>query len=521
LLTAPLLSAPATASEPAQPSVVDPDDPTALAEEALAEVEELLADDGSSTAPAPHEGSDLTLELRDLALLQDELPAAEQQQAASYLARPDAEPNNGDSAEYADGATVERVCSAVVCVHYVVDGDPENAVSSADSDDDGIPNFVETARTEMTRVHKRYVDAGYRPPLPDGAGGSDLPDVYLAQLGSKGLYGYCAPDDADSWDTHAGAAGYCVLDNDYRPKEFPFNTPRENLQVTAAHEYFHNIQFGYDIAEDAWFMEATATWAEDELYDAVDDNTFYLESGPLAKPRVPLDAFRGLYPYGAWVWFRFLTERWDGRTGVLPRIVRQMWEQADAEEGPDRYSLQAIRRVLADRGTTVSKQFARFATVNRRARQHYEEGRRNRYPVTKLAGSARLTEDARARRFEATMDHLTSRSYRFRAARSMRFGWQLRVKLALAPVRRGGAATITVKRVGADARTRTVRLRKDGDRVLRVRFGRNVVEWVEMTIANASTRYECETGASWKHTCRGRARDDDRRQSVSAKAVRG
>ena len=56
-----------------------------------------------------------------------------------------------------------------------------------------------------------------------------------------------------------------VLDNDYKSRQFPTNTPVENMQVTAAHEYFHAVQFAYDITDDLWFLESTATWAEDEL----------------------------------------------------------------------------------------------------------------------------------------------------------------------------------------------------------------------------------------------------------------
>ena len=38
-------------------------------------------------------------------------------------------------------------------------------------------------------------------------------------------------------------------------------------------------------------MEATATWAEDELYDDVDDNRQYLPPASSAGPYLPLDLF--------------------------------------------------------------------------------------------------------------------------------------------------------------------------------------------------------------------------------------
>ena len=36
-------------------------------------------------------------------------------------------------------------------------------------------------------------------------------------------------------------------------------------------------------------MEATATWAEDEVYDSVNDNLNYLPLGQLGRPDLPLD----------------------------------------------------------------------------------------------------------------------------------------------------------------------------------------------------------------------------------------
>ena len=63
--------------------------------------------------------------------------------------------------------------------------------------------------------------------------------------------------------------------------------------MTAAHEYFHATQFAYDIAEDGWFLEATATWAEDELYDDVNDNVQYLTDSPITHPGQPIDKFGG------------------------------------------------------------------------------------------------------------------------------------------------------------------------------------------------------------------------------------
>ena len=74
--------------------------------------------------------------------------------------------------------------------------------------------------------------------------GTNVPTFVLEFL----LARYCASDDPT---TSRNAWAYCVLDNDYSPSEFGTrNTPAQNFQVTAAHEYFHAVQFGYDVGED-------------------------------------------------------------------------------------------------------------------------------------------------------------------------------------------------------------------------------------------------------------------------------
>ncbi len=134
-------------------------------------------------------------------------------------------------------------------------------------------------------------------------------------MGAQGLYGFCTSEKQFRPNGPFDAWAYCVLDNDYRPGQFPSLTPLENMQVTAAHEYFHAVQFAYDAFEDSWFMEATATWAEDEIFDDINDNLQYLRRGPLRRPQVPLDKFElgGLHQYGDWIFFRYLTEQFPAR----------------------------------------------------------------------------------------------------------------------------------------------------------------------------------------------------------------
>jgi hypothetical protein len=466
------------------------------AEEALDTAEEVL--DGEKAG-------DATLALRDLALRLDDLDADDRAAAQRILARPSAP---GDQDSYGRNA-VTTTCSAVVCVHYVVAG-PE-ATS---------PSYAATTLATATSVHNRYVAAGYKAPKSDaGRGGNNLTDIYIANIGDRRLYGYCTTDekirDKAPWDRWA----YCVVDNDYSSSEFPSNTPLENLQVTVAHEYFHAVQYAYDFAEDGWFLEATAAWVEDELYDAVDDNRQYLAASPLRQPKRSMDWFSPQtgYHYGIWIWFRYLSERFPKSQGGLPTIVRDMWGKADGSGSirRDQYSWQAVSSVLRARGTSPVRAFAAFSAANRRPARIYSEGRA--YRKSPLAGKA-LVGKAQVGR-QVRLNHLASATYRLTPRATLRSPkWKVRVNIDMAPSYRGSAAIVTTYYRNGVQRARNVRLNKYGNGRLATPFSSRKVAFVEVTLANGSGRFEC-----WQRTlysCQGKSKDNRLLEKFSARTFR-
>jgi hypothetical protein len=504
LLCSAVLVAPTTPA-----AAVQPDDPrrAARAEAALSQVEAVLDQRAGGSA---------TMALRDLALLRDALPAELQERAASYLSRPTANPDRCPDYSCYTTRQVHRVCFAVVCVHYVDRADDEkNGVPPRDTDSDGRPDFVEHVLRSVTHVHQTYVDAGYRPPARDGRRGGDTrPDIYLAQIGNKALYGYCTTDQARVPD-HGSAWAYCVLDNDYARTEFPAHTPIENMQVTAAHEYFHAVQFGYDIGEDPWFMEATATWVEDEVYDRVNDNVYYLPAGPVGHPGLSLDSRQGGYFYGAWIFFRHVTEQFRQSQAGLPIIVRRMWRLADAA-GPDAtnlYSMAAVERALTEKGSSTGAQLLQMSAANLHPKRWYDEGAL--YPASRATTWTLAPGQGRGAGF--FQDHLTSASYRLEPRRTGP-RWRLQVDLDLGAVVRGSAALVRVYFESGRVRTTVPTLSATGDYTGTFLFAAGKVKAVEVTIVNGSVRYHCNVSSGW--SCRGRPLDQDINQEVAFEPVR-
>ena len=171
-----------------------------------------------------------------------------------------------------------QACTDLVCVHFVGGaGDAPPPASSTGTTPDWVALTLRTAQESDLRM----VELGWPlPPGDPGAGGSAQFDVYLEDLGRRGLYGYCAPEDLVSGERNV-ASSYCVLDNDFAEFALP---PTPSMRVTVAHELFHAVQFGIDAREDGWFLEATATWMEEQVTDDVDDNRQYLRHGQLGDP---------------------------------------------------------------------------------------------------------------------------------------------------------------------------------------------------------------------------------------------
>ena len=483
--------------------------------EALDDVQGLLT--GADPASEPGvpaltaDGRDLTIALRDLAALRGSLPPAQQREAERVLARPTDSTGASYGATYrVDEAT--PLCSPQVCVHYVTStGDASTRA------------YARQMLRVVSKVDTKYVGAGYRRPKRDGNakndGGNPRPDIYLADIGGQSVYGFCTTDQPFELGTF-DAWAYCVLDNDYAKAQFPQNTPVQNLKVTAAHEYFHAVQFGYDYTEDDWFLEGTATWAEDQVFDGINDNVSYLRFGPMGKPALVMDEDRGkLEVYGSWSFFRFLTERYPSATNGLPKLMLDFWKRADSVgNAPDDFSLQAVRNVLKARGVDVSAAFADYAAANLHPAASYREGRVNEYPAAPVSGKRKLGPKNPTYKAKARTKHLTSRSYRLGPVRQLKSGrWAVRLAVSVPAPSFGGQVRLTVTKRDGTSTIQTIKLNRRGQAVVRRPFSARQVRTIEVSLVNASTRlFDCYS-LQTTYSCQGRAKDDGRGVALAAK----
>ncbi len=245
-------------------------------------------------------------------------------------------------------------------IHYTTEGD--DAVPATDDDGNNIPDYVERFADILDHVWAKEIDEmGYDAPPSDGSEGGDcLLDVYLANLNAYGL---------TQIDEGMGASTvYMILKNDFSfvlPNSNPGGQQEEGaMKVTAAHEFFHTVQFqiSEDLLLNGWWMEASATWMEDHVYPEVNDYVNYIDCW-FQHPEWPLDTFgivatdpacSLLFPYGNAVWVKHMTEKYGSA------FVYEVWDRIKNGES----ALSGVENTLTENGSTLEEELKELRVAN-------------------------------------------------------------------------------------------------------------------------------------------------------------
>lgn len=185
-------------------------------------------------------------------------------------------------------------------------------------------DWASTVAATFENVYSYYGAQGYRL-APTKTTGAPY-DIYLLDLAPQGFYGVTNSDQpAPSAASPNAFTSWMELDNDFTDQIFKPSTysPLQSLQITAAHEYHHAVQYGYTYYFDIWYAEATSTWMEDELYDGVNQLYSYIPAW-FDQSRLSLDISESITTgggYGRWIFNRYLSEMHG------PEVIRGAWEK--------------------------------------------------------------------------------------------------------------------------------------------------------------------------------------------------
>ena len=255
--------------------------------------------------------------------------------------------------------------------HYITTG--SNAVSTSDTNSNAVPDYIE----QMSDVFNYVVaveltmNSFTEPPSDDfypannDNGGSGAYDVYVRDAGAS-AYGYVQPEyyanntgnneNSSSVNEVNAMTSYMVMRHNYNG--FP-NTLLENMQVAAAHEYFHAVQMGYDGWEESWAMEATAVQMEEIVYDDINDCYQYMSSW-FNNPQQPLNLDNSSRWYGSFIFFEYVNSH------LSDEAIREFWEHSITHDSYyGEYSIQTLDETFDDLGSSFTEMLNGMSVANR------------------------------------------------------------------------------------------------------------------------------------------------------------
>ncbi|MBA4372450.1 MAG: hypothetical protein C0402_06265 [Thermodesulfovibrio sp.] len=310
-------------------------------------------------------------------------------------------------------------------IHYTEDNRQGDAVSGYDGNPATIPRFVIDTGVAFENSYSHILGLGYADLPGDGTrGGDNRLDVYLLHL--PGSYGYTSFEQTPS-------DAYIVFDSTFTDKPAnldPAGRQAGDIKVTAAHELFHafHFQLSTDITKNGWWMEASSTWMEDEIYPEVKDylnyvgsryddandngkwdtgETYYTILGTKAgttgradkwfdRPGSPLDTYNGSYEYGSIIWVKYLSET----RGI--DIIKNIWNRT----GNGSAAISAISAQLISLNSSLNvelKSFRQKVLLREFADREY-------YPPAKQEASFSTLPQT----ITGSLSHLAARYYDFK-----------------------------------------------------------------------------------------------------------
>jgi hypothetical protein len=283
---------------------------------------------------------DVTVALRDLAVALPALRGSDRAEAKDLLARPT---DKNDRGYFGKEADASPICNAKFCVHWT--DKAENAPVSGSFTNDILDAMALSYAVENTNLGWRDAKSDGTKGSRGGLGADGQVDAYITNLGPN-LYGYATTDPGQKG---LKRYAYLVLDNNY--VGFP-TPPTEAMQVTVAHEYNHILRYNYDVYEDTWLSEATATWAEDKVYPAINDYVNYVPEFA-AKPQVPMTG-SSIKIYAEAVWNHWLSYKFGNDA------IRNTWEVSPSQKD---FAVDSYNRAIKDAGgTSFSEELGEFFT---------------------------------------------------------------------------------------------------------------------------------------------------------------
>ena len=248
-------------------------------------------------------------------------------------------------------------------IHYDNDGS-SGSVSLNDVNDNSIPDYVENMGLIFEDVYHFFKDSmGYDITFLNSQNvGNNKYDIFIDNLPTN----YFAITYTTSFINQASTScgSYIKMRNNYNGAAFQNITELENIKITAAHEFFHAIQFSYNCYERFWLMEATAVWSEDEIYNEINDHYRYMPSW-FQNSAKPIDD-ESSHMYGSFIFFQYIDEHLGGY-----ETIKNIWERSRSNANSvNDVSFTSINEALESVGSSFSGALNNMRIANRIMSSH-------------------------------------------------------------------------------------------------------------------------------------------------------
>lgn len=355
---APLVDGPSALPEPPTPELIDRAQERgaiSLERATLLRVYALTGDERLPDAyesDAPFDGTPLLIQAREDLVRMDAGPA--RREVAAALRAPPPDPNLTNC----DVLSIRVLPSSRVTDHFYIQYDPTTLEGSLTIDD-------YAASLELAWNTQVGAFGWAAPPLlssaPDGRYHVRIDTLGVGLYGfvsSEGTYAGSVGDNGNTAWNDVDADATCMGLNENYSTGFP-SAPRASLDATTAHEFNHSLQFGYGAlngsnAPDLHFTEGAATWMEDEVQDASNDNYNFLYPD--------FESSMGEHDgdeYAYWLTFRGLTERFGtNAAGAGEDVMQGFWERTSRNEPG---MLTSLNDALGSKGSSLPRAYHDYA----------------------------------------------------------------------------------------------------------------------------------------------------------------
>lgn len=219
-----------------------------------------------------------------------------------------------------------------------------------DYNQNGTPDYIDTVKNEIEFIYNKLInEKGFKKPLGEGK-----IKIYIANsdlyLNSEIL---TMTNDYVGWALYENNESYFVLNGNITSPSISTSS-KEIIKVTLAHEFFHLIQYAYNLDFDnnnLWLYESTAVFIEYLVYPKITDylKTYGNSLGSSLK-RGLIDYYH-LNPYASNLFFDFLKNKYNDKN-----MIKKIWQNFEISTN----SISSVKTFLQEYNSTIEQELYEY-----------------------------------------------------------------------------------------------------------------------------------------------------------------